>query len=71
MNGFQKKNRVNQAEYDIHVLVAASQEYVKRSTGHTHTHTPVERTRTVIQHVGLKVPCAPKLIKQFLLFKVY
>jgi len=34
--------RVHQAEYGIHIIVAASQEYVKRSTGYTHTHTDRE-----------------------------
>jgi len=35
----------NLAEYVIHILVVARQEYVKQSTGHTHTgHTDRENT---------------------------
>ena len=37
--------RVHQAEYGIHIIIAVSQEYVKQSTGHTHTgHTDRENT---------------------------
>ena len=39
--------RVHQAEYGIPVFVVAPQEYVNRTTGHTHTtaeHTTVEET---------------------------
>ena len=34
--------RVQRAEYSIRTRVAAPQEYVNRSKGHTHTHTPAE-----------------------------
>ena len=36
--------RVHRVEYVIHILVVSPQEYVKRSTGLTHTHTTAEHT---------------------------
>jgi len=44
--------RVHRAEYGIHIAVAASQEYVKQSTGHTHTgHTDRENTPDTGTHL--------------------